>query len=70
MAYRRPRSAMDNVMNIVMSISAWTLWYTMYVKHAIAVNSNAPRAALNGKMGMSKPVYKTQRQSTCPYGMK
>ena len=36
MAYRRPRSAMDNVMNIVMSISAWTLWYTMYVKHAIA----------------------------------
>ncbi len=53
MAYRRPRSAMDNVMNIVMSISAWTLWYTMYVKHAIAVNSNAPLAAPNGKMGMS-----------------
>jgi hypothetical protein len=25
----------------------------MYVKHAIAVNSNAPRAAPNGKMGMS-----------------
>jgi hypothetical protein len=42
----------------------------MYVKHAIAINSNAPRAAPNGKMGMSKPVYKTQRQSNCPYGMK